>query len=237
MKALAVQMRKAWIAHYKALYPDFAEHLNQYTSMEFADSVPKKAAVKAANKLIREWEASSDAIERVTKRSKQIIAKMLKRSIKLEAKAINGKADLTQEALDNWMEGQVAKLIRNTHDTVKDELHTFLVPKIRDGLSPQEIAKGVREHFSDFPGWKASRVARSETRDVVNAGTLLTGRAQRPEVDACHGRRGVRPGLQGSQRQAPHDSRGVEGADQGAQQRDARLRPHSARRLLDQVGA
>jgi hypothetical protein len=175
MKALAVQMRKAWIAHYKALYPDFAEHLNQYTSMEFADSVPKKAAVKAANKLIREWEASSDAIERVTKRSKQIIAKMLKRSIKLEAKAINGKADLTQEALDNWMEGQVAKLIRNTHDTVKDELHTFLVPKIRDGLSPQEIAKGVREHFSDFPGWKASRVARSETRDVVNAGTLLTG--------------------------------------------------------------
>lgn len=179
MKALAVQLRKAWLAHYRDLYPDFAQHLDQYTNLDLADrpSVAKKAAVKIANRLIREWEVNSASMNRVAERSRKVIEKMLKRAIRLESKSINTSVDIDEDKMTSWLDDQTGKLIRNTHDTVKDEMHEFLVSRIRDGQSPQEIAKGVREHFEDFPGWKATRVARSETRDAHNIGTLLTGEA------------------------------------------------------------
>lgn len=181
MKALSMQMRRAWQSHFRNAYPDFAEHLETIESFSFADGdkrgVTKKSAIKAANKIVREWTISPDLIDTITERSRNIIERMVARGTRLAQKRSNIAADADNEAITTWVDGQVSKLIKRTSDTMKDEMHAFLVDKIYDGMAPREIAREVRHHFSDFNGWKADRVARSETRDAANAAVLMHGTA------------------------------------------------------------
>jgi hypothetical protein len=53
---------------------------------------------------------------------------------------------------------------------------------------PKELSDQVREHFQDFPRWRANRTARNEVRDAFNAGVLLTSIAGGNDVQALDGR-------------------------------------------------
>lgn len=180
LKALTVQVRRAWQTHFRNSYGDFASYLEGMgDSFEFADkSVTKKAAVKIANKIVREWQLADATIEQITGRTRNVIERAVKRGIRIAQKEVNLDGSPDADTISEYVDGQTARVLSRTTDTMKDEMHDFLVEHIRDGKTPTEIAREVRNHFSDdFPINKANRVARSEVRDAVNAATLLAGEA------------------------------------------------------------
>jgi SPP1 gp7 family putative phage head morphogenesis protein len=62
--------------------------------------------------------------------------------------------------------------------TTREELTDFIATRINAGMTDvKALATEVREHFNEFPGWKADRLARSEIRDAYNAATLLAAQA------------------------------------------------------------
>lgn len=214
IRALAVQLRRLWAAHYKRLYRDLASQVKgikkfEFTDdpenegetsikltygpdgMEFADPstvaaiagaagvafVTKKQAEKAARRIAAELKVTSKVLKELAERSAVIMRKMLKRAANLDLKQTNLKAELDEDAMDRFLEEQTGRLIKLTHATMKDEMRDFLVTNIREGKTPTEIADAITEHFDGFPATKADRIARSETRDVVNAATLIAGEA------------------------------------------------------------
>jgi hypothetical protein len=193
IKALAAQLRRMWAGHYRMLYPSFAKFVAGQTKFEFADEdVPRKAGVtlraatRAANKLLNSWELDSDSMDSIATRSRNVIERMVKRQIKLEAKALNAEADIDDETIEPFVNEQVGRLMKATHDTVRDNLRTFLVNEIREGKTPTEIGQGISAHFNEFPGWQANRVGRAETRDSVNAATLFVGEAANVKYTKMH---------------------------------------------------
>jgi hypothetical protein len=188
LKALSVQMRRIWMSHFRALYPEFAQFIDKQTGdlilsddieedLFASDSIPKKAAIKAANRLLDAWTIDSKRLTDLANSSASVMTKMMKRYSKLAQKAAGVSVDVPVENFQEWIDGQVGRLITSTHATFANEMRDFLVGQLRAGGNAKSISKAIHEHFSDFPKWKADRVARSETRDVVNASTLLTAQA------------------------------------------------------------
>lgn len=204
IRALAVQLRRMWSGFYRRLYPEFAAHVSRLskiefsdedvalvmrpdTSMMFADSngrsggirvaVTKKRAQKAAKRIIDSWQVSSKIIEDMMSRSATIIRKMVERAAKLDLREVDLTAEIEQQTIETFLEEQVGRLIRLTNETTKDQLREFLVSDIRDGKTPQEIADRIVVHFEGISSSRADRIARSETRDAVNAATLISSEA------------------------------------------------------------
>lgn len=184
IKALAVQLRKAWSGHFRGTYSEFANWLenqseefaltdDEIESIELAERTSQTKAEKLAKKIINKFAPDSQRLKQVTQQSAKIINRIFKRSHKIEKALLNLDIEDDKEAIDEWLEAQTGKLIKRTHETIEGELQNFLVNAIRDDKDAKQIAKEVREHFSEFPGWKADRVARSEVRDAVNASTLF----------------------------------------------------------------
>jgi len=189
LKALALQLRKLWLGQYRMLYPDFASYVNDFDInlsddagefVAFADrSRTKKEAIKLANKLLNGWKHDSEGLEDLRKRSRAILEKMVKRATKLAQGKFNIDGTPDDDAVSSFLDSAVERLVNTTHDTVRDELHEFVVGRLRSGNTKEEIANEIRAHFDGFPEWKSSRVAHNETRDAVNATTLLTAEASK----------------------------------------------------------
>lgn len=200
IRSFMLQLRRLWLGYYRNLFPDFAKHVAS-AKMEFADledydvaalsvmfangnskqdkarRVTAKAAEKMARDLLKSWGQSSEVLEELSSRSRDLLSKILDRQVKLTFLHTNLKGDMDAKTddIEEFLNNQVGRLIKLTHGTVKDELRAFLTDQIREGLTADEIADQIRAHFTGFEGAKADRVARSETRDVVNAATLLAG--------------------------------------------------------------
>ena len=86
-------------------------------------------------------------------------------------------AELDPDDYDSFIREQTGRLIKLTDRTFKEEMRGFLVDAIRDGQGPKEIGDSIQAHYESAPSVRADRVARSETRDAVNAATLLSGEA------------------------------------------------------------
>jgi SPP1 gp7 family putative phage head morphogenesis protein len=106
-------------------------------------------------------------------RARQIMTSIFKRSARNEAKQIkNGKIP-SDDFIDEWVTNHIEAILPKIASTTKEEVRKFVLTELANGVdSKEELAKSVREHFSGFPTWKANRIARTETRDVFNAGTL-----------------------------------------------------------------
>ena len=184
LRALALQMRRVWEAHFRRLYPDFARYVAGVESLELADDdqgrrihISKKTAERAANRLMKGWGVASDEMEKLAKRSAEILRKMVVRGTKLDQKRTRVEGELDEDDLESFLREQTGRLIKLTDRTFKEEMRGFLTDAIRDGQGPQEIGDNIAAHFEGFPSTRADRVARSETRDAVNASTLLSGEA------------------------------------------------------------
>lgn len=200
MRALSVQMRKVWLGVLRELYPDFAKFLAQQ-NIELSDELPdeyddfdeglmaddqyeptslffagrarnRRAATRAANKILREWEINSKRLDQATKQSRQIAERMIKRA----AQIAGVRSTLEADTYDDFLNKQIGRLVKSVSGTTKKNLRSFLVNAIMDGQSVTQIADGIREHFDEFPNYRADRIARSETRDAFNAGTLIAAK-------------------------------------------------------------
>ena len=206
LRALSVQLRRLWAAHFNRIYRDLAAYVKKIDKFEFADDemkfsygvdgmmfadpkkvvaavgvtfITKKQAEKASKQIVDGFKLSSKVLKELADRSATIMRKMLKRAVVLDLKDANLKAELPEDAFDSFLVEQTGRLIKFTHGTLKDEIRDFLVNQIRDGKTSDEIADNLTSHFGNgtFPATKADRVARSETRDAVNAATLIAGEA------------------------------------------------------------
>jgi hypothetical protein len=205
IRSLMLQLRRLWLGYYRNLYPEFAGHVataklepadvnlddDEFRSvnvesiiMMFADKKPdkiiamtKKAATKLANTLLATWGDESEKMQQLREKSEALLRRIAERAQDLEKSRSRIDTEWDDKQLDDWLARQSARLIKLTHQTVRNELRDFLVKQMQDGLTADEIADQVRAHFSGFEGHKADRVARSETRDAVNAATLISAEA------------------------------------------------------------
>jgi hypothetical protein len=145
---------------------------NGNSKRDDAKRVTKKMADKAARAILKTWEQESEKLNELKEKSAVIIRKMAQRQVDLTNRetGLKVESDDVQEVIDNYIASQTGRLIRLTSGTVRDEVRAFLTDRILEGMSSDEIADDLRAHFSGFEGHKADRVARSETRDAVNAG-------------------------------------------------------------------
>jgi hypothetical protein len=182
LRSLALQLRRVWEAHFRRLYPDFAKYVNGLDSISLAGEsrrirITKKTAEAAMKKIMDGWSQASDELEKLRERSAEIIRKMVDRGTRLDAKRTRIEVDIDDDDIESFVTEQVGRLIRLTDKTFKEEMRGFVIDAIRDGQGPGEIADGITAHFEGFPTTRADRIARSETRDAVNAATLLSGQA------------------------------------------------------------
>ena len=68
----------------------------------------------------------------------------------------------------------LAKRIRNVADTTRDDVRRWVETGTDEGLSVQKIAEQIRSKAADISPGRALTVARSETRDAYNYGSLLS---------------------------------------------------------------
>jgi hypothetical protein len=138
----------------------------------------RRKAIRAANKLLAEWGASSTRLRQLEGQSRTVIEKMLKRSMTLQAKSKGIKiTEDQQDRFNAYLDNQVAKLIKSVERTTKKNIRAKLVNAIMEGKSADMIGRDIAEHFDEFPEYRADRIARSETRDAWNAGTLIAAQA------------------------------------------------------------
>lgn len=211
IKALAVQLRKLWAGHYRAIYTEFGRYVGKasleltdkdvhelideialaagHDTQDAAEAVLNMAeerkqmglrrAQKIAKKLTAGFKVDSQRMKQLQNSTAKAIKKILDRALTVEKKrlapGVQKDLKIDQDQYQQWLETQIGKLIKFTHTTVDDEFREFLVSRIREGKSEKEIGQEISDHFSEFPTWKAARVARSEVRDAVNAATLMTG--------------------------------------------------------------
>lgn len=197
MRALSVQLRRTWLGVLRELYPDFAKHVNS-ASLELSDDLPedyddwdaglmgdeqydgssvlfaernrnRRKATRLANRLIKEWTVSSKRLAQASAQTRTIMERMVKRAAVLAGR----KGSLEADTYEAFLNRNIARLVKSVEQTTRDNLRPLLVNSIMDGDDSATIAKKIEEHFTDFPSWRADRIARSETRDAYNAGTLI----------------------------------------------------------------
>jgi hypothetical protein len=191
IRALAVQLRRLWSSHFRRLYPEFAKYLakskinlddkfefNSEGLIELANkrkqpAVSKTKAEKIAKKLIKEYGFSSSVLNELRERSAVIIRKIIKRGIALDMRESKLDAVISDDVIESFLEEQTGRLVKLTHQTMQNELRQHLINEIMDGKSADDIADNIVTRFETMPTSKAERVARSETRDAVNAATLI----------------------------------------------------------------
>ena len=183
IRSLALQLRRVWEAHFRRLYPDFARYVAGVDSIELADDrekrvrISKRTAERAAKRLMKGFGIDSEEMEKLAKRSAEIIRKMIDRAAKLDIKSTRIESSIDEDDFDSFVREQTGRLIKLTDRTFREDMYGFLVRSIREGKGPKEIGDDIQAHHEGTPGVRADRIARSETRDSVNAATLLSGEA------------------------------------------------------------
>ena len=181
IRSLALQMRRLWESYFRRLYPDFARHVASVDSLELADDkrvrITKQTAAKAANRLMKDWRLNTELLNKLAERTRELLAKMVNRGVKLDQQRARIEADVDEDRLNSFLEEQTGRLLRLTDKTFKDQMQDFLVKEIQDGNGPKEIGDHIAAHFEGFSSMRADRIGRSETRDAINAATLLSGEA------------------------------------------------------------
>jgi len=102
-----------------------------------------------------------------------------------------GLFDPSSEQMSEWIRDNVAVMIRDVDRTTREHLAKYLTDQLAEGRSASEISDGVREHFSQFPDWRADLIAREETKRFYNAATLFAAESAKASqvqaLDAQHG--------------------------------------------------
>lgn len=177
--ALTRQHRAIWQSQFSEIYDKFADYVasgifdegeTEVVELAQDDNDPDERA-----KFLIDRFALSFGIAR--NRSLELIKKIMRQGAKNELRSskLSLDWDFDNSGAAAWAEQHAATLVQGVAETTRHELRQFVAEGIRDNLSNQEIANNIREHFSEFPGWKSDRVARTETMLAYNFSTLFAG--------------------------------------------------------------
>ena len=162
-------------------------------SLELASTLEERAQ-KAADRIMAHWTYETPVSKRTTERAEKALADIFSRAGKLELQNVRlPAADWKpgDDKLLGWVSDNAAAMVSSVDETTRTELHDFLVDAIKEDKNATEIADDLRKQFSDFPGWKADRVARTEVRKFYNAATLFAAQAAGvTQVQALDARKG-----------------------------------------------
>ena len=169
-----------WNVAYKDIYDDIATYISKTDLSEAYDEnfADEDQASKLAYQIISNWNFGKNKTNKLIKDTKALVKNIIARAGSRELKRIRTQEDWKpdSESVATYLEDRGALYVKAVEDTIKDEVASYLAEQIRLGKTNDEIAAGIREHFSDsFPDWKATRLVRSEVRDAYNFATLEAG--------------------------------------------------------------
>lgn len=176
----ARKIRAKWNVAYKDIYEDFASYIKRadLLSEEYDDNfADEDQATTLAYKIVSKWNFGRNKTKQLSDETKRLVKNVISRAGSRELQRIRTTEGWkpNTEAVATYLEERGALYVKAVDDTIKDEIASFLANQIRAGKDNDEIADAVREHFVDFPDWKADRLVRSEVRDAYNFATLEAG--------------------------------------------------------------
>jgi len=203
VKKAAESLYEAWVEALASGYEDFAAALengslglaegdeSQRRAEELAaagaaeqaagDTGDKESLVRRAEKIVERY---APLIIRAYKKADAKTRKQYERVVERAAERELAAAHIgdVQWNMDNpevvqWMHDHGAALVRNVSDTTRKELREFIAKELAKTQDPKSIAAAIRKNFSQWPGWKATRLARTEAAHAYNEATLIAGRA------------------------------------------------------------
>lgn len=172
VRRIAESLAAAWRETYAALYDDFASHIAGRTELAEGDEGDR------AGRIVRAWKIGSKLLAHAGEATLHALREVMARAAERESQD-HGLAvdwDMDNPEARAWIEQRGAELVSGITDTVRGELRAFLSSELEKPLTPVQIADDIRSHFSQFPGWKADRLARTEIAEAYNAATLLSYR-------------------------------------------------------------
>lgn len=196
VKALTKQLRAVWKRFYRDQYEDFAEFLETEDGALTLSSVTEEYALELsaegddielavpgilaeiAKRVVERWPVKQKQVDEVVKVSRDIIQKISDRAAKIAKRDVEASGEINEEEIQMWVDNHVGDVIPGIMRTTRNEVRDF-VAKFADEndlLEEEKLPGQVRAHFSEFPEWKADRLARAESRDSFNAGYLLSGK-------------------------------------------------------------
>jgi SPP1 gp7 family putative phage head morphogenesis protein len=176
IRRAARELWQQWHDMYGEEYADFADFLAAQEKIEFADVTDDLR--KAARRIVRSWEGRLQRLGKVLDRTTDIYKRVMNQASKVSGKDAGLDSSPTDAEIQSWIERHAGEFVSTVEFTTREELTDFLAVKLAEGVTdPKDLSQEVRDHFADFPGWKADRLARTEIRDAFNASTLLTAQA------------------------------------------------------------
>ncbi len=172
----ARKLKGIWASAYEDAYKDFADYLEKSDAKVSLAEEDEKIA-KLVNSLVNKWSFDTKRTKTLLGNSQNLLKRVMGRAGLIELRRANLGSDwnLDSEAVAEWLEDRGLEMARAIDETVKQELRTFLAEQVRMGKTNEQIADAVREHFAEFPEWKADRLVRSEIRNSYNFATLVAG--------------------------------------------------------------
>ena len=146
-------------------------------TVTLSDDDVELANSEKVKKLLERWKGSSKW-DMAFLRSNDIFKSIMKRAAKLELARLRKPGKVTDDEVQGFITNRLSEMIAKTAETCRNEVYSFVERQIDEGIvEPDELASALRQHFSDFPQWKADRTVRSEVRDLYNSATLLAAQA------------------------------------------------------------
>ena len=148
-----------------------------HASMSELSLADESDAKRIAKRIAEDWNFERDKLEELLSESDKSLRNVISRAGVVELRKAGFKPEWKSDTdtVTNYLSERGTEFIKAIDETVREELQTFLVDAIQSDKTQNEIIAGIREHFADFPDWKANRVARSEIMNAYNFGTLAAG--------------------------------------------------------------
>jgi SPP1 gp7 family putative phage head morphogenesis protein len=130
-------------------------------------------------KILDRWQGSSNW-DAVILKTRDLMKSLFKRSAQVELLRLrqNQQQTVPDEAVEGWLNNHLPQMVAKAAETTRSEVEMFLERKLEEGHSLEEMPAMIREHFADFPAWKADRLVRTEVRDIYNAATIYAAEAR-----------------------------------------------------------
>jgi SPP1 gp7 family putative phage head morphogenesis protein len=177
VKGFARLLWAVWRDLYREEYESAAVALTP--AIELSDDDLQLAIPERVRKILERWQGSKNW-DRVLLRTHELMRSIFKRSTQVELARLRRHTgqNVPDEAVDGWLNSHLPEMIAKAAETTRRELEHFIENKLDEGSTLDELPALVREHFTDFPAWKADRLVRTEVRDIYNAATIYAAEAR-----------------------------------------------------------
>lgn len=184
IKALAQEFNKEWEGIFGSFYDAYAtaiEHVEEVALSEEKMLLLARSedeANKYVDKFLESFALTPQEREKQVRRVAGWLRSIMDLAGRKEVSRLrvtDAKWDVESPDVVEWSRKHAGELVTTAGRTTKRELRKYITQKLAEpGWDWKDIAAGVREKFPrKWPGWKADRVARTETMLAYNTAGLM----------------------------------------------------------------